>query len=73
MMSDKPKSKKNEWIEEYSCGCSSSTSTRRELLGYCKKHGASRKNIYRIVYKQKGDTDENPSRTSSLSTVVVSQ
>ena len=35
------------WWEEYSCGCTSDTVKRkRDLLGYCGKHGGDRKNIY---------------------------
>ena len=40
-------SEKDKWFEEYRCGCvSESVRTQRELLGYCAKHGASRRRIY---------------------------
>jgi len=40
-----------EWIEEYSCGCSSSASSKKKLLGYCAKHGSSKKRSYKIMPK----------------------
>jgi hypothetical protein len=41
------------WIEEYRCGCSSSSDTKRELLGYCKIHGESRRKIYKVLSENK--------------------
>ena len=35
------------WFEEYKCGCcSSAVKTKKELLGYCEKHGSDRIRIY---------------------------
>lgn len=35
------------WWEEYKCGCVSKTvRTKKELRGYCPKHGADRRHIY---------------------------
>ena len=43
------------WIEEYyQCGCSSEASRKKDLLGYCAKHGTSRSGIYRIPKKGGG-------------------
>lgn len=39
-----------EYFEEYRCGCVSDLVTRRkDLLGYCQKHGESRKYVHRIA------------------------
>ena len=32
------------WFEEYRCGCSFMSRTKKELPGYCAKHGDSRRN-----------------------------
>lgn len=38
----------NGWFEEYGCGCMSNVVRRKaDLLGYCGKHGDSRRNLYR--------------------------
>ena len=35
------------WFEEYSCGCVSDVvRTKRELVGYCGKHGSNRRHVY---------------------------
>lgn len=35
------------WIEEYRCGCVSAVvKDRKQLLGYCNKHGESSKRVY---------------------------
>jgi hypothetical protein len=34
---------KGRWLEEYVCGCSDTQNTRKELVGYCSKHGADRR------------------------------
>ena len=34
------------WFEEYKCGCFSKTDRKRDLLGYCAKHGEGRRNVY---------------------------
>lgn len=55
-----------EWIEEYSCGCSSSVHKKSELLGYCALHGNPRKNIilavkrYKLKKKSKNGHYEQP-------------
>lgn len=36
------------WFEEYACGCVSPTvPTRKELPGYCPRHGESRRGLFR--------------------------
>lgn len=36
------------WTEEYRCGCvSESVDRKKDLLGYCGKHGDSRRSVYR--------------------------
>lgn len=38
----------NEWFEEYACGCVSPTvRLKRELVGYCPKHGADRRGVFK--------------------------
>jgi hypothetical protein len=35
------------WWEEYRCGCVSETTARKkDLLGYCGKHGESRRQVF---------------------------
>lgn len=35
------------WWEEYECGCVSSTERRKkDLLGYCAKHGNNRRHVH---------------------------
>jgi hypothetical protein len=42
-----PKNPTKGWWEEYDCGCVSKTvRTKRELLGYCPKHGGSRRRVW---------------------------
>jgi len=36
------------WIEEYKCGCSTESPRKRDLLGYCSKHGDSRKRLHKM-------------------------
>lgn len=37
------------WFEEYRCGCVSEVVKRkRDLLGYCGKHGEDRRHVHRI-------------------------
>jgi hypothetical protein len=46
---------KYDWWEEYACGCVSPTvSSRKNLLGYCPKHGANR----RVIYKNMTPMDD---------------
>lgn len=35
------------WLEEYACGCSF-VGPRKELPGYCPRHGDSKRKAYRI-------------------------
>lgn len=36
------------WWEEYRCGCvSPSVRTKRELVGYCPRHGDDRRHVHR--------------------------
>lgn len=38
------------WWEEYECGCTSETvRLKRELLGYCRFHGDSRRRAFREI------------------------
>jgi len=38
-----------QWFEEYRCGCVSGfTQARKNLLGYCPKHGADRRHVHRV-------------------------
>ncbi len=40
---------RNAWLEEYrACGCTFMARTKRELLGYCQKHGNDRRRITRM-------------------------
>ena len=40
---------KQAWLEEYCvCGCTFMAWTKGELLGYCQKHGNSRRNVYKL-------------------------
>lgn len=51
------------WFEEYRCGCVSETATtKKDLLGYCGKHGDDRRQIFPVFAKSK--TKEQP--TSSV-------
>lgn len=37
-----------EWFEEYACGCVSSLVKKKsDLLGYCGKHGSSRRHAHK--------------------------
>jgi hypothetical protein len=37
------------WFEEYKCGCVSPVvKFKRELVGYCPKHGANTKHVHRV-------------------------
>ena len=36
------------WLEEYKCGCTSVTRTRKEALGYCPTHGEDLRRIIRL-------------------------
>ena len=48
MMSDRTKLV-NRWFEAYSCGCVSAYERRKkDLLGYCGKHGDERNGIWRV-------------------------
>lgn len=41
-------SQKTGWFEEYRCGCISETVDRKkDLLGYCEKHGDNRVGVFR--------------------------
>lgn len=45
------KPKKWMYLEGYSkCGCTFLAKFKNQLLGYCKKHGNSRKNYYKLKY-----------------------
>lgn len=49
------------YFEEYKCGCVSPNSSKKDLLGYCDKHGADRINIYRAdggLYREKPAPEE---------------
>lgn len=36
------------WFEEYSCGCTSETvSVKKDLTGYCGRHGGDRRGVFR--------------------------
>lgn len=37
------------WVEEYRCGCSAESENRKELLGYCVKHGDIKIRRYKII------------------------
>lgn len=38
------------WTEDYTCGCiSEETRLKRELLGYCKHHGASCRHTHPVI------------------------
>jgi hypothetical protein len=44
-----PPGKRRGWFEEYTCGCVSPiVRLKRELLGYCPKHGHSRRHVHRV-------------------------
>jgi hypothetical protein len=37
------------WFEDYYCGCVSAVVLhRRDLVGYCGRHGSSRRQVFRI-------------------------
>ena len=44
MKTDKHKVK--DWLEGYRCGCSSDAKRKKDLLGYCAKHGDDRDELY---------------------------
>jgi len=48
------------WIEWYRlCGCSNVTKLRRELPGYCPRHGSDRRSYHKIPAENKdGETLE---------------
>ena len=35
------------WTEEFSCGCTHSTRKKRDLVGYCARHGNDVRNLYK--------------------------
>lgn len=35
------------WVEEFSCGCTHSTRSKRGMVGYCPLHGSDVRNIYK--------------------------
>lgn len=37
------------WLEEFKCGCSNVTATKREALGYCPIHGEDKRHSYKLV------------------------
>lgn len=37
------------WLEEFKCGCSNVTATKKEALGYCPKHGEDKRHSYKLV------------------------
>lgn len=40
------------WFEEYACGCMSvAVARKRDLVGYCGRHGDGRRNVYRDTGK----------------------
>jgi len=41
------------WIEWFNCGCSNVQKLRRELHGYCPKHGHDRKSYHKIPAENK--------------------
>jgi len=44
------------WFEEYKCGCVSPTvRQKKDLLGYCPKHGSCRRNVHPELKRQKGN------------------
>ncbi len=42
------------WIEEYECGCADEVDRKRDLLGYCSRHGNDWINRYRLVELKDG-------------------
>ncbi len=40
---------KGTWLEEYKCGCTNVTATKREALGYCPDHGEDRRRITKLL------------------------
>lgn len=59
------------WFEEYKCGCVSEVvKTKRELEGYCGKHGSDRRHIHRADQPEKSierfaeQMDEQKSRSA---------
>jgi hypothetical protein len=39
------------WLEEYkSCGCSFVAKRKRDLLGYCERHGTDRKRVIKLPH-----------------------
>lgn len=46
-----------EWWEEYACGCVSPKATsEKRLLGYCPKHGADRRSLYKGMVPMDDET-----------------
>lgn len=46
------------WMEQYQpCGCSSVAPRKKDLLGYCARHGGDRSVIYRIPKPKKETMD----------------
>lgn len=44
------------FFEEYVCGCISDTEKRRkDLLGYCAKHGADRRHVFKHWVRNDGE------------------
>lgn len=42
------------WFEEYGCGCVSEVvKLKKELIGYCAKHGNDRRQVFRVHPKLK--------------------
>jgi hypothetical protein len=39
------------WLEEYHCGCATEETRKRDLPGYCPKHGEDAIRVYKIPYK----------------------
>jgi hypothetical protein len=46
---DEKKEEKGRWMEEYkTCGCSFVAKLRRELPGYCSRHGTDRRRVTKL-------------------------
>lgn len=51
----KPAKPKSIWLEEYRhCGCSNATPTKKAAIGYCRKHGNSRRRITELEIDDSG-------------------
>lgn len=49
MTKRKPRPRKLLWMEEFErCHCTNAVRTKREMLGYCEKHGNKRQYIHRV-------------------------